>query len=226
MTKPRILSIQVGRPKTYGAVGAADPMDRLWETSFFKEAVEGPLWLGPENLEGNGQADLRSHGGPDKAVLSYAASHYPDWRVELGKPDFPFGAFAENFTIEGLSEATVCIGDTYAVGDARIQVSQSRGPCWKIARRWRIEGLTERVLKSGRPGWYCRVLHEGEVAPGMTLELLERPHPEWTITRVHTTVYGGERDPDVLAALAAVPELADKPRGHLELRLAKVVAAD
>lgn len=226
MTNPRILSIQVGMPKTYGIEDADDPMDRIWTTSFFKQPVKGPLWLGIESLEGNAQADLRAHGGPDKAVLSYAAAHYPDWREELGLSNFPYGAFAENFTVEGMSEETVCIGDTYALGDARIQVSQSRGPCWKIARRWRIEDLTERVLKSGRPGWYCRVLREGEVAPGMTLELLERPHPRFPISRVHTVVYGSERDLAVIAALADIPELAAKPRERLESRLAKATIAD
>lgn len=221
MTEPRILSIQVGTPKTYGTEDAADPMDGLWTTSFFKEPVEGPLWLGTDSLEGNAQADLRAHGGPEKVVLSYAAAHYPAWRDELGLPDFPYGAFAENVTVDGLSEESVCIGDTYRLGEALVQVSQSRGPCWKIARRWRIADLTERVLKSGRPGWYCRVLQEGEVAPGMTFELLDRPHPQFPISRVHQVVYGGERDPESIAALADIPELAAMPRERLRARLEK-----
>ena len=76
-------------------------------------------------------------------------------------PTFPHGGFGENFTIAGLSEQTACIGDTYQIGEARVQVSQPRGPCWKIARRWRIEDLTARVLATGRTGWYLRVLTEG-----------------------------------------------------------------
>jgi MOSC domain-containing protein YiiM len=90
---PLLLSIQVGRPRAYGREGADDPMDRPWQTGFFKEPVEGSRWLGQTNLAGDGQADLVNHGGPDKAVLCYAAAHYPGWRSELAKPDLPHGAF-------------------------------------------------------------------------------------------------------------------------------------
>src|SRR5690606_18685860 len=108
--------------------------DRPWTTGFFKEPTLGPVWLGRTNLEGDGQADLVHHGGPDKAVLAYSADHYAAWREVLNNPALPFGAFGENFTIEGLKEADVCIGDTWKVGDeATIQLSQPRQPCWKLA---------------------------------------------------------------------------------------------
>ncbi|RMD61489.1 MOSC domain-containing protein [Candidatus Parcubacteria bacterium] len=183
MSTPRLISIQVGRPRQLGIEGAPDPMDRPWVTSFFKDPVDGPVWLGLTNLAGDGQADRENHGGPDKAVLAYAAAHYPLWRSELGRPDLPFGAFAENFTIEGLTEASVCIGDVYAIGDVRVQVSQPRQPCWKIARRWRIKDLTARVRETGRTGWYLRVLAEGYVEPGLPVTLIERPYPQWTVAR-------------------------------------------
>jgi MOSC domain-containing protein YiiM len=190
-------------------------MDRPWETGFFKQAVEGPRWLGKTNLAGDGQADLVNHGGIDKAVLNYAASHYPAWRGELGKPDLPHGAFGENFTIDGLSEESVCIGDTYSLGEAIVQVSQPRQPCWKLAWRWRIKELTALVERSGRTGWYIRVLKAGEVRPGLSLTLMERPYPEWTVARASQVMRHRKKDPDAASALAGCELLAAGWRDRL-----------
>src|SRR6202011_3972690 len=128
----RLVSIQVGLPAVHGQPGAADPLDQPWRTGFFKTPLAGPVWLGRLNLVGDGQANLRVHGGADKAVLGYAASHYPLWRTELNMPDLPYGAFAENFTITLLDESRVCLGDVYVIGQARVQVSQPRQPCVNI----------------------------------------------------------------------------------------------
>jgi len=202
-----LASIQVGKPKSLGDPAAANPVDQPWTTGFFKSPVPGPLWLGSTNLEGDGQADLRVHGGPDKAVLAYSAGHYPRWNKELDRGDLPSGAFGENFTLEGLAEANVCVGDVFDVGEARVQVSQPRGPCWKLARRWRLADLPARVLKSGRTGWYLRVLREGEVEAGLPMTLIERPFPEWTIARVNEVAYR-TRDPGDAARLADCASLA------------------
>lgn len=208
MHTPLLASLQVGLPRVYGQPGAAAWMDQPWQTGFFKEIVDGPRWLSRTNLQGDGQADLDNHGGPDKAVLAYAAEHYPAWRAELGRPDLPHGAFGENFTIDGLTEATVCIGDLYRVGDALVQVSQPRQPCWKLARRWRIKELTALVDQTGRTGWYLRVLEEGEVAPGLPLTLLDRPHPAWTVTRATSVMRRRRQDREAAGQLASLPELA------------------
>ena len=200
-------SMQVGSPQRYGARGAAAVMDRAWETSFFRAPSDEPRWLHTTHLEGNEQADKKNHGRPDQAVLLYAAAHYGRWREELGRPEIGPGAFAENFTVEGLSEATACIGDTYAVGEARIQVTGPRYPCWKIERRWRCEGLTARVAATGRTGWYCRVLREGLVAPGSPLLLVERPYPRWTIALVNDFGHDRNKDAALARELAACPLL-------------------
>jgi MOSC domain-containing protein YiiM len=220
MRTPLLVSIQVGLPHTYGREGADDPMDRPWETGFFKQPVDGPLWLGRANLVGDGQADLVNHGGEDKAVLCYAASHYPEWRTALDKPDLPHGAFGENFTIDGLNEETVCVGDVYRLGDALVQVSQPRQPCWKLAWRWRIKELTALVEHSGRTGWYIRVLEEGEVRAGLELTLLDRPYPEWTIIRASRVMRNRRRDPVAAGELAACEALAVSWREHLALAAA------
>jgi MOSC domain-containing protein YiiM len=215
MSTPLLVSIQIGLPRSYGYEGADDPMDRPWQTGFFKQPVDDPRWLGKTNLAGDGQADLTAHGGPDKAVLSYAASHYPEWRQELQRPDLPHGAFGENFTIDGLSEETVCLGDTYRLGDAIVQVSQPRQPCWKLAWRWRMKELTALVERSGRTGWYIRVLEEGEVRPGLALTLLERPYPEWTIARASRVMRGRRQDPAAAGELAGCELLAASWRDRL-----------
>lgn len=207
-TIARLVSIQVGLPAVHGVADAVDPFDKPWRTGFFKAPVAGPVCLGRTNLVGDGQANRRVHGGADKAVLAYAASHYPLWRTELDLPDLPYGAFAENFTIAGQDEAHVCLGDVYAIGSARLEVSQPRQPCSNITHRWRVPGLTERVAATGRHGWYLRVLAEGEVVAGEPVVLLERPSPEWTIERATRAMQRRAVDRAEAAALVEVPALS------------------
>jgi MOSC domain-containing protein YiiM len=206
--RPALLSIQVGLPTTHSKPDSRDPWDRPWRTGFYKAPVQGPVWLGRTNLAGDGQGNRKVHGGPDKAVLAYAAAHYALWRAELEMPDLPHGAFAENFTVSNLNEATVCVGDIYAVGDARVQVSQPRQPCSNITRRWRINDLTQRVEATGRTGWYLRVLSEAFVEAGEALELLERPSPDWSIVRATRAMQRRAIDAEEAAALAALPGLS------------------
>lgn len=219
MTHPIVRSIQVGLPRQFGTAGAADPMDRPWTTGFVKRPIAGPVRLGVTNLDGDGQADLVHHGGPDKAVLAYSADHYEPWRRELQMPDLSFGAFGENFTIEGLTEQTVCLGDIWHVGDAVLQVSQPRQPCWKLARRWRLKTLASRVQESGRTGWYFRVRNEGVVAAGLTLELRDRPCPSWTVERANRVMHIDTNDLIMAAELAAIPSLAASWRTTLFKRV-------
>lgn len=206
-------SMQVGMPHHYGHEDEQDEMERAWETSFVRVPSAQPRWLYTTHLDGNEQANKVNHGQPHQAVLLYAAAHYPHWQAELGRPDIGPGAFAENLTIDGLTEATAYIGDIYAIGEARIQVTMPRYPCWKIERRWGIAGLTDRVAATGRTGWYCRVLREGMIEPGLPLTLVERPYPQWTIAL--TNDFGHHRNKDIEAAqaLASCPLLPDLWRG-------------
>lgn len=218
MSSPVVLSIQVGRPVDYGQPGANDPMDRPWTTSFVKTPVAAPLVLGFTNLDGDAQADLVHHGGPDKAVLCYSAHHYPSWRRELNRPGLVAGDFGENFTILGLTEADVRIGDVWRVGDALTQVSQPRQPCWKLARRWRIKDLALQVQQTGRTGWYLRVLTPGIVAAGLPLTLVERPFPEWSVERANRVMHLDKHDRALAATLASLPPLSASWKSTLSLR--------
>ena len=207
-----IVSLQVGRPVRRGKEGSRDPREEAWTSGIFKDPVEGPVALGRLHFEGDGQADLRVHGGPDKAVLAYSADHYPAWCDELGL-DMKPGAFGENLTIAGQDERSVCLGDIYEIGTARVEISQPRLPCWKLARKWDLPDLPARVVKSGRGGWYFRVLREGRVARGDTVTREAHPFPQWTIARVFEAFVHGA-DPDTAAALASCPALAEGWREH------------
>jgi MOSC domain-containing protein YiiM len=204
-----LFSIQIGTPKDYGFQDAVDPHDKPWKTGFFKTPVDGPVFAGTTNLAGDGQADLKIHGGIDKAVLAYSADHYPNWRDELRMPDMPCGAFGENLTILGLSEETVYIGDIFHVGMATFEVSQPRQPCWKLARRWRMHELTGLVVRNGRSGWYLRVLEEGWIEAEMPVVLIDRPNPAWSIARANEILHHRKTDLPLTLALADVPRLAD-----------------
>jgi MOSC domain-containing protein YiiM len=208
----RVVSLQVGLPVRRGREGARDPREEPWTSGIYKDPVEGPVALGRLHFAGDGQADLRVHGGPDKAVLAYSAGHYAGWRDELGLDMRP-GAFGENLTIEGLDERTVCLGDVYTIGTASVEVSQPRLPCWKLARKWDLPYLPARVVKSVRGGWYFRVLDEGRVARGDTVVRQARPFPQWTIARVFEAYIHGA-DPEAADALARCPALAEGWRAH------------
>jgi len=202
-------SIQVGTPKNYGSEEAVDAHDKPWTTGFFKTPITGPVFVAVANLVGDGQADLKNHGGVDKAVLAYSADHYPKWRDELSLPDMPHGAFGENLTIAGLSEESVCIGDIFRIGPVTFEVSQPRQPCWKLARRWRMHELVRLVVQNGRTGWYLRVLEEGCIEAGMPIEPVARPNPAWSIARANRILHHCRTDLPLTLELAAVPALAN-----------------
>lgn len=125
-------------------------------------------------LDGDRPADRRFHGGPDQAALCYAAAHYAVWREELGIADIGPGGFGENLTIADQDEQSVCVGDVYQVGEALVEVSKPRVPCYKISYFWRRPDLLERVQQTGRHGWYVRVLQEGRVEAGDELIRVDR----------------------------------------------------
>ncbi|MCA0457346.1 MAG: MOSC domain-containing protein [Chloroflexi bacterium] len=205
---PQILSLQVGLPAERTYDDTSDHEGRVWRSGIFKTPVTGAVFLGRENFAGDGQADLKNHGGAHKAALMYAAAHYNYWRRVLPEHHWLYGGFGENLTVSHMTEDNVAIGDVYAVGTAQVEVSQPRQPCWKLARRWGQRDLAARVQQNGFAGWYVRVLEEGMVEAGQTLQLLERPNPEWTISRVFDILYNVDRDPAETRELAELESFA------------------
>lgn len=181
----RLLSIQIGLPHRHETPGKP-PI----ETAIFKQTVSGPVRVLKEHLEGDMQANLKAHGGPERAVLAYASAHYPHWREAYAGHDFPFGSFGENLTVEGLDEDSVCIGDIYRIGSATLQVTMPRTPCPKIDRRTGIDGILSRVVATSRIGWLHRVLEEGALTTGDAVELVERPYAAWTVARGYAAMKG------------------------------------
>jgi MOSC domain-containing protein YiiM len=198
-----------------GSEGAEDPLDRAWRSAIWKEPVEGRVWAGRAGLNGDAQVDRRSHGGPERALLGYAAAHYPLWQEEWGGGRLPAGAFGENLLIEGLDESTVCVGDVFRAGDVRVEVSGPREPCMNLVRRHRRPGLIERVLENHRSGWYMRVLAEGWLEAGVPIVLLDRPDPQWPIVRAAEVKRAATREPAEARLLGACPALVADWRERL-----------
>jgi MOSC domain-containing protein YiiM len=187
--------------------GKAAPLRGDEPSAIRKSEREGAVAIGPLGLEGDEQADLRVHGGPDKAVHHYPFDHYAFWKdvvpqhPRLGAP----GGFGENISTSGLSESDVCIGDRFALGTAVVEISQGRQPCWKQGHVMEWNQLVAHMVKHRRTGWYYRVIEPGRVAAGDTLDLLDRPLPQWDVRRVFALLIGGAGKDD----RGAVEQLAD-----------------
>ena len=200
---PRVVSVQVGRIAPLGP--------QRVPSGFVKSPVHGPVHAGRLDLTGDEQADPSVHGGPDKAVYCYPSEHYPLWLRDLPRHAQVLvpGAFGENLTTAGLDEGSVSIGDVLRVGSAELQVTQPRQPCFKLALRFDDKGLPRAMMKTGRSGWYVRVLIEGELQAGDAIHILRRPNPAWTIARFNALILGQGATRDEFAELAALEGLAE-----------------
>jgi MOSC domain-containing protein YiiM len=214
-----LASIRVGQPETLTSPGAAGTLPRAWTSSIHKAEITGPVWLNSLNLAGDQQADQKNHGGPDQALCVYPGAHYTAWSEQLGRPMSP-GSFGENLTLAGsYTEHDVCLGDVFQFGEAVVQISQPRSPCYKLGLRWHTPLLPKWLQDSGHTGWYLRVLHPGRVAPTDALELLERLYPEWPIPVVNSMKYERREELALVRALAECPALGQHWRRKMLGRL-------
>ncbi|WP_376837307.1 MOSC domain-containing protein [Bhargavaea ullalensis] len=219
MNQPFVYKTFTGKVKTMGDPDAKRPMDRKWESAIFKTEKELPLTLTKTGLSGDQVADTKNHGGPEKALFCYPLRHYDHWKEDLELDSIGAGAMGENLSVTDMDETTVCIGDTYRLGNALIQVSQPRRPCWKPARRFRVLDFSLRIQNTGLTGWYFRVLEEGSIQSGLHLELIERPYPRWTIAECNDVMYRDKEDRERTAALASCDLLAANWKHTLVKRL-------
>lgn len=195
----QIDTILVGTPRPLGPKGVPSSIAA-------REPVAGPVPVGELGLMGDQVGDPKVHGGPEKAVHLYPSDHYAAWAAEqpamaplLGAP----GAFGENLSVAGVTEGDVCLGDVVRAGTALLQICQTRQPCWKLGARFGIPELPRLFQRTGRTGWYYRVLEPGALSAGDRLETQDRPNPAWPLSRVIATLYDRTLDPDALADLAA-----------------------
>lgn len=209
-------------------IGRAQPFTRAGSRSAIaKSAQVVPLRITSVGLFGDEQGDLNVHGGLDKAIHHYPREHYARWREELG--EHPLleqpGAFGENFSTCGWSEHDICLGDRIRAGTALLEVSQGRLPCWKLSDRFGIKNLALRVQQTGRTGWYYRVLEPGLIGAGDSLQLVERNHPTWPLSRLAAVMFDQHVQADLLRECLALP-LVPSWRRTLERRLAHGVLED
>lgn len=214
-TTVKVETVLAGRPVPFGRPGVL--------SAIAKRPLEGPVEVGPSGLLLDEQGDPRHHGGPEKAIHHYALDHYPYWRAELA-PAAPScleapGAFGENLSTRGLTEADMCVGDVWRLGTVLLQVSQARQPCWKLNHRFGVLDMVLRVQASGRTGWYYRVLEPGRIAPADTLMLVERPHADWPLSRLLRTFYVDRLNRPALEGIKALELLSASWRDLAARRL-------
>lgn len=173
-----------------------------------KRLLSQTLAVTEDGLDGDTQADLTVHGGPNKALHHYPGEHYAAWSGELARDDLAPGGFGENISTIGLTEDIACIGDVFKLGTAIVQISQGRQPCWKLNAHTGDDRMAWRFQTSGRTGWYYRVLAPGEVCIGNNLTLIDRPCPDWSVARVTAARLRRAVSVEEAAELADMAELA------------------
>ncbi|MGD8854288.1 MAG: MOSC domain-containing protein, partial [Gammaproteobacteria bacterium] len=210
----KLLSVNVSLPKQVPYNG------KIIKTGIFKEPVSGRVLVHTLNVQGDGQADRKVHGGRDMAVYAYPFEHYAFWEETLGRSEFPFGQFGENLTVEGLAEGNVRVGDIFRVGGALLQVTQPRVPCYKLALRMG-EGtdFPKRFQDSGRLGFYLRVIEAGEIGAGDAIERVDTDGRSVTLAEFIHIYLHETHDPDSLRRMLASRDLGDAWRMYLEKML-------
>jgi MOSC domain-containing protein YiiM len=215
----QLLEIRAGRAKDHERPAWDPTASRVWRSAYDKSPIAGPVRVRALGVEGDEQYDREVHGGVHMAVLAYDSGHYPGWRAELALPEIGPGGFGENLVVSGADESSVCIGDVWRLGTATLQVSQPRGPCANISRRWNREAFLQRVTETARGGWYLRVLEEGVIEAGSTIERIERTHAGWSVERVFRARIDRETPEETLAAIADLEALSPEWRRRFSVRV-------
>jgi ferredoxin-NADP reductase/MOSC domain-containing protein YiiM/ferredoxin len=209
----RLLAVNVGLPRDIQWNG------RTVHTGIWKDPVPGRCRVGRLNLEGDGQGDLAGHGGEQRAVFVYQIESYRHWERQLGRPDLVPGNFGENFTIEGLTDDVVCIGDRFQIGSALFEVTQPRVTCYRVGIRLNEPRMAALLTGSGRPGFYFRVLREGEVGAGDEIVKLGTAPERMTVAEVNALLYSPHHPPERLQRALRIEALSPGWRASFEALL-------
>ncbi len=216
MQPPRVVAIHVGKVAPLGPDGVP--------SAFVKQAVKGPVAVTRLGLAGDAQADLSVHGGPEKAVYGYSLAHYAAWRQEYPQHAALLapGAFGENLCIEGLQEAELCAGDVHRIGSSRLQICQPRQPCFKLALRFDDKFMPKAMIRTGRAGWYYRVLEPGLIGVGDAVQLDDRPNPDFSFARLIELISHGKATQAELERLKDMKGLASDWQARARETLARL----
>ena len=212
----KIISLNVGLPRL--VMRGEEPVS----TGIFKDPVAGRVRLRTLNLDGDRQADLSVHGGPEKAVYLYPSEHYEFWKGELAEMELPWGMFGENFTTTGLRETETNVGDRFRVGSAEVMVTQPRMPCYKLGIRFGRTDIIRRFLASERSGFYFSVAKEGEVAVGDVFELIEKNASGVRVVDVTRLYSSDKHNVDLLRRAIATEALPESWRSFFQKHLEKL----
>jgi ferredoxin-NADP reductase/MOSC domain-containing protein YiiM len=210
---PRLLSVNVGLPRDIAWRG------RTVHTAIWKEPVRGRCQVGRLNLDGDAQGDLAGHGGEQRAVFVYQVESYRYWQEQLQRTDFVHGQFGENFTIEGLPDDGVCIGDRYQIGSALFEVTQPRVTCYRVGIRMNEPRMPALLTSSGRPGFYCRVLQAGEVGAGDDIVKAGESSERMTVAEINALLYSPSHPRDRLERALRLHALSPGWRSSFEALL-------
>jgi ferredoxin-NADP reductase/MOSC domain-containing protein YiiM len=211
----RLLSVNVGLPRDITWQG------KTVHTGIWKAPVTGPRMVRRLNIDGDGQGDLNGHGGERRAVFVYQMDSYRYWQSRLGRNDFIYGQFGENFTVDGLSDAEVCIGDRYRIGGALFEVTQPRVTCYRLGIRMNEPEMAALVVKHGRPGFYFRVLEEGEVEAGEEITQVASGPERMSVSEIDALLYKPGHPRDQLERALRIPVLSVGWRRSLEALLSQ-----
>lgn len=199
----KLLSINVSKPKPIQYGG------KTVQTGIFKEPVSGTVMLREKNIDGDGQGDLRVHGGTYKAIYGYPFEHYAHWQQALQRDDLTYGQFGENLTVAGLLETSVYIGDVFQIGSTvKLQITQPRVPCFKLAYKMGLPEFPKQFLDSRRVGFYFRVLEEGEIAAGEAITRIEVASASMSITEILNLRYFDRDNREKIARARKLPALS------------------
>ncbi len=199
----RLLSINVSKPKPIEYNG------KTVHTGIFKEPVSGTVMLRENNIDGDGQGDLKVHGGTYKAIYGYPIEHYSHWQHELKRDDLSYGQFGENLTVEGMLEMDVHIGDVYQIGTTvQLQITQPRVPCFKLGYKMGMPEFPKQFLESRRVGFYFRVLAEGKITAGDTISRVEEASEPMSVTEILNLRYFDTNNHEKIAKARKLPALS------------------
>ena len=199
---PKLVSVNVGLPCEIAWQG------KVVRTAIWKRPVSGRVFARRLNLDGDGQADLQGHGGENRAIMVYQLEAYQYWERELGRNDFEYGQFGENFTVEGLPDDEVCIGDRYKVGTAVFEVTQPRVTCYRLGIRMNNPQMASLVVSHGKPGFYLRVITEGEVGAGDEIQKIADGPDKMSVAETDSLLYTANHDLNRMAIAARIPALS------------------
>jgi ferredoxin-NADP reductase/MOSC domain-containing protein YiiM/ferredoxin len=207
---PKLLSVNVGVPREIAWQG------KTVRTAIWKRPVAGRIFARRLNLDGDGQGDLQGHGGEQRAVMVYQIEAYRYWERELNRNDFEYGQFGENFTVEGLADDEVCIGDRYKIGTGVFEVTQPRVTCYRLGIRMNNPEMASLIVSQGKPGFYLRVITEGEVGAGDEIQKVADGPERMSVAEIDSLLYTQNHDLNRIAIAARIPALSQGWKGSFD----------